>query len=138
MNANAKQLLEKAKEARAKAYAPYSHFAVGAALLSAEGRVFLGCNVENAAYSVTCCAERVALFKAISEGVRDFRAIAIVGGVEGSGGDCTPCYPCGVCRQALSEHGGEAFSVYTCEGDRIIESTLDALLPHSFGQKNLK
>lgn len=135
---NAKDLLEKAKKARTSAYAPYSHFAVGAALLAADGRVFLGCNIENAAYSVTCCAERVALLKAISEGVRDFCAIAIVGGPEKSEGDAIPCYPCGVCRQALSEHCEKGLSIYTCEGDRIIESTLDDLLPHSFGKNHLK
>jgi homotetrameric cytidine deaminase len=127
------ELLEKAKEARRSAYAPYSHFAVGAALLSSDGRVFLGANIENAAYSVTCCAERVALFRAVSEGVRDFAAIAIVGGKEGSDGT-EPCYPCGVCRQALFEFAYEDLAVYTADG----ESTLGELLPHNFGKSNLK
>ncbi len=129
---NPNELLEKAKEARLYAYAPYSHFAVGAALLSSDGRVFLGANIENAAYSVTCCAERVALFRAVAEGVRDFRAIAIVGGKEG--GEATePCYPCGVCRQALCEFAPEDLAVYTTEG----ACTLGALLPHNFGKNNL-
>jgi cytidine deaminase len=94
--------LNQAIEARKNAYAPYSHFLVGAALLSADGRVFTGCNVENGSYSATMCAERTALFSAVAAGARAFQAIAIAGGEEGM--PLRPaCPPCGVCRQALSE-----------------------------------
>ncbi len=134
---NAKELLEKAQAARQAAYAPYSDFTVGAALLAKDGRVFLGCNVENAAYSVTCCAERVALFKAISEGVRDFAAIAIVGG-KSDAAPTTPCYPCGVCRQALYEFCDSTLAVCTVEGSTPKATTLGALLPNSFNKNNLK
>ena len=126
------ELLEKASEARALAYAPYSHFTVGAALLSSDGRVFLGANVENAAYSVTCCAERVALFDAIKSGARSFAAIAIVGAKEGSEAK-DPCYPCGVCRQALSEFAAPSLLIYVEGG----QTTLGELLPHNFGKNNL-
>ena len=134
---NAKELLEKAQVARKSAYAPYSGFTVGAALLARDGRVFLGANIENAAYSVTCCAERVALFKAISEGVRDFAAIAIVGG-KADEAPSAPCYPCGVCRQALSEFCDSTLAVCTLEGNTPKATTLGALLPNSFGKSNLK
>ena len=95
-------LVNRALEARTFAYAPYSHFQVGAALLTKEGQIFTGCNIENAAYSPTNCAERTAVFKAVSEGVRAFAAIAIVGGMEGrEPTDLTA--PCGVCRQVFME-----------------------------------
>ena len=101
-----KSLLEKlagmAIEASAKAYAPYSKFKVGAALLAEDGRIFTGCNVENASYGLTNCAERTALFKAVSEGRREFAALAIVGGTARS-----PALPCGACRQALAVEGRE-------------------------------
>ena len=93
-------LIEEALEARKMAYTPYSHFQVGAALLTEAGRIYRGCNIENAAYTPTNCAERTAFFKAVSEGERDFKAIAIVGGAE----DATEfdwCAPCGVCRQVM-------------------------------------
>jgi homotetrameric cytidine deaminase len=131
------ELIAQAKKARENAYAPYSHFCVGAALLAFDGRVFLGCNVENAAYSVTCCAERTALFQAVAAGVREFAAIAIVGGKEGSE-PTEPCYPCGVCRQALSEFCDGNMPVYTLKGDECLTSTIAELLPHSFGKSNLK
>ena len=106
---NSTDLLALAKQARAAAYAPYSGFSVGAALLTAEGKVFLGCNVENASFTPTCCAERVAIFKAISEGERSFSAIAVVGG---KGEETAPmCTPCGVCRQVLSEFCEKDLSV---------------------------
>jgi cytidine deaminase len=95
-----RDLLAAARAARQNAFAPYSKFQVGAALLSADGRVFSGCNVENATYGLTVCAERVALFKAISEGAREFTAVAVVADTE----DPTP--PCGACRQLLWEFGG--------------------------------
>lgn len=132
----AKELIKEAKAARECSYAPYSHFAVGAALLSADGRVFHGANIENAAYSVTCCAERVALFKAVSEGVHEFKAIAIVGGEAGKDTQ-DACYPCGVCRQALSEFCDGTLAVYTEEAGECRETTLGALLPHSFSKNNL-
>mgnify|MGYP000941687334 CR=1 FL=1 len=94
-----KELLKKAQEAKAGAYAPYSRFRVGAALLGKSGRVYTGANVENASYSVTCCAERVALFKAVTEGEREFDAIAVTSDSD------SLTWPCGVCRQALSEFG---------------------------------
>ncbi len=127
---NATQLLESAKAARALAYAPYSGFSVGAALLSEDGRLFCGCNVENAAFTPTCCAERVALFKAVSEGAHRFSAIAIVGG---KGNETAPCYPCGVCRQALSEFCSDNLSVVLENGSGLVEETsLGALLPKRF------
>lgn len=99
---NNQELIKLAFEARERAYAPYSHWKVGAALLCKDGTVFLGCNIENSGFSSTVCAERTAIFKAISEGKKDFDKIAIVGGDEkiGSTGYCTPC---GVCRQVMSE-----------------------------------
>ena len=119
------ELIKLAEQAREKAYAPYSSFFVGAALLCADGSVYTGCNVENASFSPTCCAERVAIFKAVSEGNRQFEAIAIVGGKDG----CEePCYPCGVCRQVMREFCDDGFRVITSDG----ELTLGDLLPKSF------
>ncbi len=120
------QLMELAKEARENAYAPYSNFLVGAALLCKNGKVYTGCNVENAAYSPTLCAERVAFGKAISKGERDFVAIAVVGGKRG--GKTVRCTPCGVCRQVMAEFCKPDFLIYT-EGDAY---TLEDLLPESF------
>ena len=122
------ELLVLAEEARKRAYAPYSSFLVGAALLCSDGSTYTGCNVENASFSPTCCAERVAIFKAISEGNRQFEAIAIVGGK----GDCAdPCYPCGVCRQVMSEFCSADFKIITTDG----AITLGELLPKSFNLK---
>ena len=128
---NHTQLLTLAKKARTASYSPYSGFAVGAALLCRDGRVFLGCNVENASFSPTCCAERVAIFKAISEGVRDLEAIAVVGG---RGDDSAPmCMPCGVCRQVLAEFCGADFPVILeAEDGTPAVLSLDRLLPHRF------
>lgn len=97
-----KTLFSRALEARAQAYAPYSHFTVGAALLCTDGTVYTGCNIENTAFSPTVCAERVAFSKAVSEGRREFAAIAIAGAPEGAAPD-SPCAPCGVCRQVMAE-----------------------------------
>lgn len=97
-----KTLFSRALAAREQAYAPYSHFTVGAALLCTDGTVYTGCNIENAAFSPTVCAERVAFFKAVSEGQREFAAIAIAGAPEGTAPD-SPCAPCGVCRQVMAE-----------------------------------
>lgn len=116
-----------------KAYAPYSHFCVGAALECEDGTVFTGCNVENAAYGSSICAERTALLKAVSEGQRRFRRIAIAGS-----GDL-PCWPCGACRQMLCEFGVHLeILVGSAQTNQIAKTTLAALLPHSFGQEQLQ
>lgn len=121
-------LLTLAKQARQFAYAPYSRFAVGAALLADDGTVFLGCNIENAAYGATCCAERTALFKAVSKGVRRFSAIAVVGAPIGED-PVSPCPPCGICLQALAEFCDDSFSVILGEQE---QTTLGELLPRAF------
>ncbi len=128
----AKQLVEIAEGARKNAYAPYSGFTVGAALLASDGRVFEGCNIENASYTPTCCAERVAIFKAVSEGCRDFRAIAVAGGEGETLRD--RCYPCGVCRQVLAEFCSSEMKIYFSNGESTI---LGELLPYGFSlEKN--
>ncbi len=124
------ELMEKAKGAMEKACAPYSGFQVGAALKCADGSIYTGCNIENAAYSVTVCAERVALFKAVSEGKRDFTAIAVCGGKGGVIRDI--CAPCGVCRQALAEFCSGDMPVYLIKKDGFETVTLGQLLPRSF------
>lgn len=115
-------LIKKAREARESAYAPYSHFRVGAALLCADGSVCTGCNIENASFTPTVCAERVALFKAVSEGKHSFAAVAIAG-------DSPECLPCGVCRQALSEFCEGDFEIILEDGSAY---TLSELLPRPF------
>lgn len=132
------ELLALARRARKNAYAPYSGFAVGAALLGADGRVYTGCNVENAAYPVACCAERTALFHAVAEGAREFAAIAVAGGRVGDKAE-ESCPPCGVCRQALAEFCDlETFRVYlAAPGGGVEETTLGALLPRAFARANL-
>lgn len=132
------ELLALARRARENAYAPYSGFAVGAALLGADGRVYTGCNVENAAYPVACCAERTALFHAVAEGAREFAAIAVAGGRVGDKAE-ESCPPCGVCRQALAEFCDlETFRVYlAAPGGGVEEMTLGALLPRAFARANL-
>ncbi len=132
------ELLALARRARENAYAPYSGFAVGAALLGADGRVYTGCNVENAAYPVACCAERTALFHAVAEGAREFTAIAVAGGRVGDKAE-ESCPPCGVCRQALAEFCDlETFRVYlAAPGGGVEETTLGALLPRAFARANL-
>ena len=131
-------LAQRAREARQAAYCPYSHFAVGAALLCADGSVYAGCNIENAGLTATNCAERTALFKAVSEGVTRFSAIAIVGSLQGKRNEL-PTGPCGVCRQALFEFGGPDLIVLMAKSeDDYIETTLGALLPYGFGPANLE
>lgn len=125
-------LIEKANEALKNAYAPYSGFKVGAALLCDNGKIYTGCNIENASYGATLCAERVALSKALSEGERDFTAICIV-----SDPSKSPCYPCGICRQALSEHCDGDFKIILQNGSSIEIFTLTSLLPHGFSKENL-
>lgn len=134
---NRKELISKAIEAREKAYAPYSHFKVGAALLTADGKIYTGCNIENAGYTPTNCAERTALFKAVSEGERKFTAIAIVGSMEGETNRLVTG-PCGVCRQALYEFGGDALIVIMAKSvDDYVERTLGEIFPFGFGPANL-
>lgn len=126
------ELLKAAIEARKNAYVPYSHFGVGAALLTSEGKIYTGCNIENAAFGPTICGERTAIFKAVSEGERSFAAIAIVGGpVDGA---LRPfCPPCGTCRQVMSEFCGGDFELIfgSCPEDMSVY-TLDQILPHRF------
>ena len=125
------ELCRKAQDMLKMAYVPYSHFPVGAALECEDGRVFTGCNIENAAYGPTNCAERTAIFKAVSEGCRDFTALAVCGGKEGKITGAFP--PCGVCRQVLREFCGESFPVYVAGANGSYETlTLAQLLPHSF------
>ena len=125
------ELLAKAKEAQQNAYAPYSNFYVGAALLCKDGSLYTGCNIENSSYPAGICAERTALVKAVSDGHKDFTAIAIIGGKNGATDDF--CYPCGICRQMLSEFVDITFKYYFQNqvGDIISLSEPD-LLPHSF------
>ena len=125
------ELARKAVEAMGHAYAPYSGYLVGAALLTADGTVFQGCNIENASFTPTVCAERTAFFKAIYDGKRDFRAIAVVGG---KGGTVTGFFPpCGVCRQVMREFCRDDFEVYLVGKDNEIKAlTLKDILPYSF------
>lgn len=139
MNLDHQFLVKQALEAREMSYCPYSDFAVGAALLSKDGKIYKGCNIESASYSPTNCAERTAVFKAVSEGVKEFSAIAVVGGKRG----ILPqdyAWPCGVCRQVLIEF---------CDPDKLMVIvgkneneyqvfTLGELLPQGFSPKNLK
>ena len=138
MQIDEKYLIEQAIEARSHAYTPYSHFQVGAALLTKQGKVYKGCNIENAAYTPSNCAERTAIFKAVSEGEREFAAIAIVGSRQGEVNTLVTG-PCGVCRQALYEFGGDALTVIMAKTeDDYIVTTLVALLPYGFGPANLE
>ncbi len=131
-------LIRAAFAARCFAYTPYSHFQVGAALLAEDGRVFIGCNIENASFSPTICAERAALAKAVSEGVRRFAAIAVVGSREGEINTLITS-PCGVCRQALYEFGGDELLVIMARSETDYEELpLGQLLPLGFGPKNLE
>ncbi len=130
------QLMNMAIEARKMAYAPYSGFRVGAALLGKSGKVYTGCNVENAGYSPTNCAERTALFKAVSEGEREFLSIAIVGGRYENIADF--CAPCGVCRQALAEFCDGDFRVILGAPENLQVFSFAELLPFAFGKNDLK
>ncbi len=126
-----KALTELAKQARAHAYAPYSGFAVGAAALSADGRVFLGCNIENASYGLTNCAERTAIFSAIAAGAKELAALAVVADGE------QPCSPCGACRQVIAEFSIKRIILANLAGkSRIV--TAEELLPYAFSLDNNK
>ena len=133
---NARALLAMAEEARAASYSPYSGITVGAALLTADGKVYKGANIENASYSPTICAERVAFFKAINEGEREFLAIAIAGG-EANQPSKADFPPCGVCRQVMSEFCGKEFIVIWGNGEKITNKTLAEMMPFSFDNTNL-
>lgn len=125
-----------AKEAMQNSYAPYSNYNVGAVLLTKNGDIYSGCNIENASYSVTCCAERTALFSAIASGEKQFSAICIVGGKNGEITDYA--MPCGICRQALAEFCNADFKVYVGKSEYDIkEFTLSELLPCSFDKSKL-
>ena len=125
-----KLLLQLAREAMRQSYSPYSSFPVGAALHSVDGRIFQGCNVENASFGLSNCAERTAVFKAVSEGARRFDAIAIAAKAV--------AWPCGACRQVLNEFAEPGFRVLVTWEDQVAEKNLDELLPESFGPRNLK
>lgn len=127
------KLCDLAKEAMQKAYSPYSNCKVGAALLTKSGKVYLGCNIENASFSPTICAERSAVASAVSNGEREFAAIAVCGGKDGVIDGAF--FPCGVCRQVLREFCTDGFPVYTLTKDGIVSLTLGDLLPHSFSSE---
>lgn len=131
------KLVALAVKARENSYCPYSGFAVGAALECADGTVYTGCNIENAAFGPTVCAERTAVFKAVSEGRREFRALAVVGG-KADGSVSSECPPCGVCRQVLREFCGDDFPVYLSDGKTVRTIRLLELLPESFRAEALK
>ena len=135
---NAELILE-AKKARTHAYAPYSHHSVGAALLTKSGKIYHGCNIENAGFSPTICAERNAFFKAVYDGEREFDRIAVIGGLEGTD-ENSPCAPCGVCRQVMMEFcDPETFKIILANGpDAQLEMTLKELLPLGFGPSNIE
>ena len=133
-----KELVSLALKAREMSYSPYSNFAVGAALLTKSGKVYLGCNIENAGYTPTNCAERTAFFKAVSEGEREFSKIAIVGGKVGEKIE-KYAYPCGVCRQVMREFCDvESFEVISALNEDVYQKNLlKELLPYGFGPENL-
>ncbi|MBE5881234.1 MAG: cytidine deaminase [Lachnospiraceae bacterium] len=132
------RLIEEAQRAREFSYSPYSNYMVGAALLTKDGEIYTGCNVENAAYSPTNCAERTAIFKAVSEGKKVFSAIAIVGGKRGGSGDYAA--PCGVCRQVMMEFcNPETMQIIVAKNVSEYKLfTLEQLLPEGFGAENLE
>jgi cytidine deaminase len=126
-----KELIEKAIEAREKAYVPYSNFLVGAAVKTKEGKIFTGCNIESASFTPTICAERTALSKAISEGYKEIEAIAVVGSFE------EYTFPCGVCRQFIVEFGKDIKIIVAKNTDEYKIYQISDLLPHSFGPEDI-
>ncbi len=130
-----KELITIAQEMRDKSYSPYSHFAVGAALLAKSGKVYTGCNIENAGFTPTICAERVAFFKAVSEGEREFEKIAIVGGRHGEVADF--CAPCGVCRQVMTEWVDDDFTLILGNKDNFKEYSFSEVMPYRFTKAEL-
>lgn len=132
------ELIREALCARKNAYTPYSHYQVGAALLLEDGGIVTGCNIENASYGAACCAERTAVFKAVSEGKRFLKAIAIAGGIEGEE-PTDYAFPCGICRQVLSEFAAPEFTVIVAKSTLDFKKyTLGELLPSSFGGESIK
>ena len=129
---NSRELFAAAVKAAEKSYSKYSHFTVGAALLTKDGKIFTGCNIENASYSLTVCAERTAVFKAVSEGYTDFEAIAIAG--SGNEDFSKPCFPCGACLQVLSEFCGNSFKIILSD----TEYRLFDFLPKRFNEDSMK
>ena len=127
------ELLTAARQAASRAYCPYSHFRVGAAILTGEGEIVSGCNVENASYGLTICAERNAIFQAVAQGTAplDIRGVVVYTPT------AEPTAPCGACRQVINEFGPHAEIRCLCDGPGIIASTTDVLLPGAFGPKNL-
>ena len=145
MQKDYKELIRSAFQARKRAYTPYSRFQVGAALLAKNGTVYQGCNIENASYPATNCAERTAFYKAVSEGVREFQAIAIVGGSvlypkTAEENQCTDlCSPCGICRQVMREFCKPDFKIILVKSEEEWKVyTLSQLLPEGFGPENLR
>ncbi|MDD7193442.1 MAG: cytidine deaminase [Clostridiaceae bacterium] len=135
---NDRELIEAAARARKMSYSPYSGFAVGAALLCEDGSVFIGCNIENSAFSPTNCAERTAFFKAVSEGRRGFAKIAVVGGRADLATPEYCCPPCGVCRQVMKEFCKPDFEIIMAKsGDEYKIMTLSELLPASFDKREV-
>ena len=137
-----KKIIQKAFEMKEKAYCPYSKYQVGAALLTKDGKIYGGHNIENSSYGATICAERCSVFNAVSSGERDFAAIAICGGLVGQkqkGSETDYAFPCGICRQVLREFcKPKEFKVYVCASeDKYNVFTLEELLPHSFGPEFL-
>ena len=128
---NKQELIAEAAAARLKAYTPYSNFKVGAALLTNDGKVFHGCNVENASYGLCNCAERTAIFTAATAGERKITAVVVYTPTS------TPTTPCGACRQVINEFGANAVVISVCDSAKRIETTLRALLGEAFGRENL-
>lgn len=133
-----RELIQKALEARRMAYAPYSHFLVGAALLTEDGSLYQGGNIENASYGATNCAERTAVFKAVSDGKRRIKALAVAGGLEGAE-PADYAYPCGICRQVLREFGTEDMTLIVARNVADYrEFSLEELFPYGFGGESIK
>ncbi len=133
LSAPLRRRLKKAARLAAKSsYSPYSKFRVGAAILTGSGKIFTGCNVENASYGLCNCAERTAIFTAAAAGERIVKAVAVYTPT------ATPTSPCGACRQVINEFGPDALVISICDSAETIETTLDQLLPHAFGPANLR
>ena len=129
------ELTEAAKRASENSYSPYSKFKVGAALICGDGELFTGCNVENASYSVSCCAERTALFSAVASGKKQFKKIAVAGSDDGTFAVITQ--PCGICLQALSEFCGEDFEILLTDKGGVRKMTLGEFLPYPFSKRSM-
>lgn len=132
-----KELIKLALEARKNAYAPYSNYLVGASVLTESGRMYTGCNIENASYGATNCAERTAIFKAVSEGERSIKAICIAGGKRGEE-PSSYAYPCGMCRQVISEFGNDETKIIVANSETDFKVySLKEILPFAFTKENL-